>query len=343
MRSCYKVTIGVPIYGVEKYIERCARSLFEQTYENIEYIFVNDNTPDKSINILFDVMKDYPKRKNQIKLCNNKCNLGLAGVRNIIIREASGIFMLFVDSDDWLAINAIEELVKKQSQNNSDIISFDSIWHYKTSKKYHSFPLYKDTNDMLEKCLSGNMGNSIWGRFFRTSLIQNNNISCKEGLNLGEDFQLLIPLIYYCKNVSNLNKYLYNYECRNIHSYTHKYTEEKLREIHNSYEITYQRFPEHSQLFEDAFNKRLINSYCAHLIITCKDKISPFYYKKILNKARNLPRKYRYHLPLLKRIILYIEDYSFACFYIRLMLFFKKIKTKITGINNNQNEIHKWS
>ena len=63
-----KVSILVPVYGVEKYIERCARSLFEQTYDNIEYIFVDDCTKDRSIGILQKVLEDYPNRKNQVKI-----------------------------------------------------------------------------------------------------------------------------------------------------------------------------------------------------------------------------------------------------------------------------------
>lgn len=60
------VSIGIPIYNVESYIQRCAKSLFEQTYDNIEYIFVNDYTPDKSVNILQDLLDEYPNRKNKL-------------------------------------------------------------------------------------------------------------------------------------------------------------------------------------------------------------------------------------------------------------------------------------
>ena len=68
-----KVSVVIPVYGVEKYIERCARSLFEQTYDNIEYIFVDDCTKDRSIEILQKVLEDYPNRKNQVKIkCRDK-------------------------------------------------------------------------------------------------------------------------------------------------------------------------------------------------------------------------------------------------------------------------------
>ena len=73
-----KVSILVPVYGVEKYIERCVRSLFEQTYENIEYVFVDDCTKDKSIEILNSVLAEYPNRKKQAKILHHDKNRGLS-------------------------------------------------------------------------------------------------------------------------------------------------------------------------------------------------------------------------------------------------------------------------
>lgn len=76
-----KVSVVIPIYMVEKYIERCARSLFEQTLDDIEYLFINDCTPDSSMNILARVIEDYPKRKFQTRILEMPTNGGLAAVR----------------------------------------------------------------------------------------------------------------------------------------------------------------------------------------------------------------------------------------------------------------------
>ena len=70
-----KVSVIIAVYGAEKYIEKCARSLFEQTLNDIEYIFVDDCTPDKSMDILISVLSDYPNRKNQVKIIHNETNL----------------------------------------------------------------------------------------------------------------------------------------------------------------------------------------------------------------------------------------------------------------------------
>ena len=104
-----KVSVLVPVYGVEKYIERCARSLFEQTYSDLEYVFVNDCTPDQSIEILKKVMAEYPQRKNAVKIVNHAKNRGLAAARNTAYDNATGDFVTIVDSDDWLEWDALEK------------------------------------------------------------------------------------------------------------------------------------------------------------------------------------------------------------------------------------------
>ena len=76
-----KVSVVIPVYGVEKYIERCARSLFEQTLDDIEYIFVNDCTKDRSIDILNEVINDYPARKQQVRIVHHEENKGSALAR----------------------------------------------------------------------------------------------------------------------------------------------------------------------------------------------------------------------------------------------------------------------
>ena len=78
-----KVSVCTPVYGVEAFIERCARSLFTQSYKNIEYIFVNDCTPDRSMEVLQQVLSDYPERKDSVKIVNHKTNRGLVAARRL--------------------------------------------------------------------------------------------------------------------------------------------------------------------------------------------------------------------------------------------------------------------
>ncbi len=101
------ISILVPIYGVEKYIERCSRSLFGQTYFNIEYIFVDDCTKDNSIGILKKVLMDYPLRAKKVKIVSHSTNRGLSAARNTALTHAEGAYIMHVDSDDYLSECAV--------------------------------------------------------------------------------------------------------------------------------------------------------------------------------------------------------------------------------------------
>lgn len=107
------VSVIVPIYGVEPYIEKCARSLFEQSLENMEFIFVNDCTPDKSVEILRQVIEDYPRRYLQIQIIEHEENRGLAMARNSGLLIAKGEYIIHCDSDDWVELDMYEEMYEK--------------------------------------------------------------------------------------------------------------------------------------------------------------------------------------------------------------------------------------
>ena len=123
MNSHPLVSILIPVYGVEKYIERCARSLFEQTYANLEFIFVDDRIPDHSIQLLENVLTMYPHRLKQVKIIKHSKNEGIAVVRNTAISNATGDFIFFVDSDDYIETDTISALVNEQNLTNADIVS----------------------------------------------------------------------------------------------------------------------------------------------------------------------------------------------------------------------------
>ena len=119
-----KVSILVPIYGTEKYIEKCARSLFEQTYDNIEYIFVNDCTKDASVEILKKTIEDYPQRKSQVTIISHNTNKGLAASRLTAFEHSTGAYLWCVDSDDYADVQAVSIIVPYM-ERGYDFISFN--------------------------------------------------------------------------------------------------------------------------------------------------------------------------------------------------------------------------
>ena len=200
-----KVSILVPVYGVEKFIERCAISLFEQTFEDIEYVFVNDCTPDKSIDILKEVLEKYPDRKAQVKIINHEVNKGLAGARNTGVENANGDYILHVDSDDYLEVNAIELLYKKAISDNADIVVCDYIFEWSNYKEIFNINVGDDNVKFIQCILSSKLMIGVVNKLIRKTLYTENNIKAIEGINLGEDLMTIPKLIYYSKKVFKLN------------------------------------------------------------------------------------------------------------------------------------------
>lgn len=215
----YKVTVFTPVYNVQNYIERCARSLFEQTYSNLEYIFVDDCTPDKSIDLLLRVVKDYPNRKAQVRIIHNEQRRGIAAVRNSTVDLASGTFVLNVDSDDWIEKEAIEKLVGKQMATNADIVSSDAITEGADEQRRLFTPDISAPHSMIQTLLTPKHSLQLWGRLIRTALYSQIE-GARDGIDYGEDTVILTQLIYYSRKLANVHEFLYHYFLGNQNALT---------------------------------------------------------------------------------------------------------------------------
>lgn len=216
-----KVSILVPVYGVEKFIERCAISLFEQTFESIEYIFVNDCTKDNSINILLDVIKRYPHRKDLIHIIEHKQNKGLSGARNTGVDNASGEYILHVDSDDYIEVNMVELLYTKAIEENADVVICDFIMEWDRSSLLVKQELgNKSKEEFLESVYAGETMTCVWNKLIKKDLYTANNIRALEGINVGEDFAVIPLILFYATKIEKVNEYLYHYIQMNSNSYT---------------------------------------------------------------------------------------------------------------------------
>ena len=199
------VSILVPIYGVEQYIEHCAVCLFEQTYSNIEYIFIDDCTQDNSIGILLNIILHYPSREQNIKIIHHEKNKGLAGARNTAVAAASGDFVLHVDSDDYIEKNCVELLVAKQMETSADIVSSGIMCH-KGVKEFQWMTPNDSSHDYSLKLIKRIVPVNIWGRLIRRRLYTDNNLYLNEGINMGEDYQIIPRLVYYANIIDVVDK-----------------------------------------------------------------------------------------------------------------------------------------
>ena len=218
----YKVSILVPIYGVEKYIERCARSLLEQTYNNVEYIFVDDCSIDNSISILKKVLNDYPERMQNVSIVSHDHNKGLSAARNTAIENATGQFVCHVDPDDFMELDAIEQMVHTQVSSGADIVTGLSIMEKKDGNRLIEICDLFSKSDMVLDVIKPTLRHTIWGRLIKKSLYEDYDIFAKEGTNVGEDVQVLPRLFYYSDKLALCYHLIYHYNCENENSYIHQ-------------------------------------------------------------------------------------------------------------------------
>ncbi|MBR3608615.1 MAG: glycosyltransferase [Bacteroidales bacterium] len=215
-----KVSVIIPVYGVEKYIEKCAISLFEQTLQDIEYIFVNDCTKDSSIDVLLKVLERYPYRKEMVRIINHEINMGLPAARKTGIIAAKGDYIIHCDSDDWISKDLYSKMYKSIISSNADVAICD-IW---CSDGITNTSIIKGTTTLcydkfLHNIVRMNTSWSLVNKMFKRS-VYFENITYPTSY-MGEDMALCIQLLSFCKSLSYVNDSYYYY-FNNIQSISKK-------------------------------------------------------------------------------------------------------------------------
>lgn len=223
-----KVSVIIPVYGVEKYIERCARSLFEQTLDDIEYLFIDDCTPDNSIGILTNVLEEYPNRKSQVIIHRMKKNSGQAAVREWGMRNATGDFIIHCDSDDWVNTDMYRQMYDKAIQENADCVICDYYTYDDNGNKKYCKSIGEnfDSTDLIQLSILQQIASALWNKLIRKSVIPINKIVFPK-YNMGEDFLFTLQYFYYSSKVIFIDNGLYNYYV-NENSITNSISDEKI-------------------------------------------------------------------------------------------------------------------
>ena len=206
-----KISIIIAVYNCEKYIEACVRSLFEQTLDAIEFVFVNDATPDNSIPVLEKVIEDYPARKPFVKIINLEKNGGVSNARRIGIENATGEYVIHTDSDDWVDKDMYERLYLKAKETDADIVGCN-FRHEFSDKQYDFHQQYADTmEENISRLINGRIFPSLCTSLTRRSLIEDNGISFPVGLNMGEDLFFNLQLYLHAKKIVSIDWAPYHY------------------------------------------------------------------------------------------------------------------------------------
>jgi glycosyltransferase involved in cell wall biosynthesis len=210
MNNNILVSILVPVYNVEKVFEKCLSTIFSQTYKNIEYVFVDDKTPDNSMDILTTAISNYNISSEKVIIIHHTDNKGIAFTRNDCIAHANGDYILFVDSDDWIEPDMVERLVSATKCGEIDLIACDYFIEEKNGKKWIYYEKYgKNCQENMRKATNYEIFTILWKMLIRKELFD--NISFTPGPNVGEDYIATIKLFYHAKSFYHLSLPLYHY------------------------------------------------------------------------------------------------------------------------------------
>lgn len=215
-----KVSVCIPVYGVEKYIERCARSLFEQTMkDDIEFIFVDDCTPDKSIEILQNVLEEYPERKEQVKIIRHEVNKGLTGARNTALKVTSGDYIIHCDSDDWVDPDLYERMYIQAVTTQSDIVCCDMVLEQKRNKIIKSLRV-SDIDSLFFNYFNTSVFNSLVNKLVTQKIALSPGIKAPSHITMAEDLLRTTQMLLKCNKISICSDVFYHYYCSNSNSVT---------------------------------------------------------------------------------------------------------------------------
>ena len=265
--SVPKISVIVPVYNVEKYLPRCMDSIINQTLNDIEIIMIDDGSPDNCPKLC----DEYVKRDSRVKVVHQK-NQGLGLARNTGLEIATGKYVTFVDSDDYIALESMECIWAKMEECNADMCVFS----YKNkadsgSEELKTIPIgdnVYEERDILSVVLLGMVGSeptyprdtyigmSVWKCAYSRKVLEENNLRfISEREYISEDIIFQLLTLKYMKRVVTMTRPLYFY-CENASSdsLTKKYSEDKFRRYKKLY-LKELEMLEELQLGEDGFNR----------------------------------------------------------------------------------------
>lgn len=223
-----KLSVVIPIYKVELFVERCVHSLFRQTYKEVEYIFVDDHSPDRSMEIIKNCIAEYP-HLNTI-LLEHSINKGLPAARNTGLSVATGKYVFHCDSDDFVEPDMLEKLYRRAEKTDADIVWCDWFLSFEKNERYMKQPDYSSASEALKGMLAGTMKYNVWNKLVKRSLYTENHIQFPEGYGMGEDMTM-IRLFACAEKVAYVPQAFYHYVKLNTQAFTNTFSERHLEDI----------------------------------------------------------------------------------------------------------------
>lgn len=275
-----KISIIVAAYNIEKYIYKCIDSIKKQTLKDIEIIIVNDGSTDSTLNII----RNLALKDSRIRIIDKK-NEGSIEARKSGLEVANGEYILFVDGDDWLELDALEKLYNNATNNNSDIVIYNSYFVY-GDKKVERYVFSKElSEDNIKNLFLENIYPGLVFKMIKHEYIKKNNIEFASNISFAEDLATTSSLFINNPKISYVDDCLYNYYQRN--DSISKTINNKVLEIDEAMNFIKRKLEENG-----LYNKyREEYEYMIYLHMIEYQLLSRYY--KCKNLGQRLHKKYR--------------------------------------------------
>lgn len=228
--SKIKVSVIVPVYGVERFAERAVESMMTQTLDEVEYIFVDDCTPDSSMRIVREVVGRYPERSGSVKILTHDENRGLPAARNAGLAAATGKYIFHWDSDDYADAGMLESMYALAEDSGADFVWADWYLTFDSGSRLMREPSATSPAEALTLTLAGEMKYNVWNKLISRRLYTDSGILFPEGLAMGEDMTI-IKLLAAARGVRHLPKAYYHYVRTNAGALTKQYSAAHLEQL----------------------------------------------------------------------------------------------------------------
>ncbi len=239
------ISLVIPVYGVERFIGRFAESVLGQSYPHIQFVFVNDGTKDRSIEILENMIEDgFSHLRDRITIVNKK-NEGLPAARRTGMEYVTGDYVWHIDSDDWIEEDAVRKIAECASRTKADVIYFDIYKEYenktkiKSDKDYTVLQKAEYQRDMYNHKAHG----CVWNKCVRSSIYSENEIHFPK-YSYAEDIFLVSQLVGYAGSIVHLDEALYHYRKDNPHALTRQNSRKRRNEAALNFLSLYELYRE---------------------------------------------------------------------------------------------------
>jgi glycosyltransferase involved in cell wall biosynthesis len=206
-----KVSVIITIYNREKYLERCVRSLLEQTLDDVEFLFIDDASTDNSVSLLETIVREYPKRHQQLHVVRMQKNGGRAVARQKGIDSATGEYVIHVDSDDWVDLNMLELLYTEARRTGADIVGCNLMHEYLNYQRIFRQSYQDSVEGNIKGLLNGKIFPSLCTSLTRNRLIKDNAINFPQGIDTGEDLLFNLQLYLHATKIVGIENPSYHY------------------------------------------------------------------------------------------------------------------------------------